>query len=182
MAGSGQSVPLPGGGFRPEDSATAHAQGDSAHQADPGLMTGAPISLKGITSSTGSALSSTPGRYVKLVADVDIPLRDHHATAGQRRRGGEHPGARPQPPTRCALLDRLQPTLPMLAANLASIAPVLITYRADLEQLLVLLPLATAMMKAIDVPNAHNPSQYAGADGVHSPAMNSSCGTRSTAS
>ena len=38
----------------------------------------------------------------------------------------------------------------MLAANLASIAPVLITYRADLEQLLVLLPLATAMMKAID--------------------------------
>ena len=70
----------------------------------------------------------------------------------------------------------------MLAANLASIAPVLITYRPDLEQLLVLLPLATAMMKAIDVPNAHNPSQYAGADGVHSPAMNSSCGTRSTAS
>lgn len=46
----------------------------------------------------------------------------------------------------------------MLAANLASIAPVLITYRADLEQLLVLLPLATAMMKAIDVPNAHNPA------------------------
>ena len=44
------------------------------------------------------------------------------------------------------VLDRLQPTLPMLAANLASIAPVLITYRADLEQLLVLLPLATAMM------------------------------------
>ncbi len=38
------------------------------------------------------------------------------------------------------MLDRLQPTLPMLAANLASIAPVLITYRADLEQLLVLLP------------------------------------------
>jgi phospholipid/cholesterol/gamma-HCH transport system substrate-binding protein len=34
----------------------------------------------------------------------------------------------------------------MLAANLASIAPVLITYRPDLEQLLVLLPLATAMM------------------------------------
>ena len=25
----GQSVPLPGGGFRPEDSATTHAQGDT---------------------------------------------------------------------------------------------------------------------------------------------------------
>ena len=34
----------------------------------------------------------------------------------------------------------------MLAANLASIAPVLITYRPDLDKLLVLLPLATAMM------------------------------------
>ena len=39
-----------------------------------------------------------------------------------------------------ALLDRLQPKLPMLAANLAIITSVLITYRADLEQLLVLLP------------------------------------------
>jgi phospholipid/cholesterol/gamma-HCH transport system substrate-binding protein len=61
-----------------------------------------------------------------------------------------------------ALFDRVAPTLPILAANLANIAPVLITYRADLEQLLVLLPQATAMMQAIDVPNMGNPSQYAG--------------------
>lgn len=61
-----------------------------------------------------------------------------------------------------ALIDRVQPTLPILAANLANIAPVLITYRADLEQLLVLLPQATAMMQAISVPSMNNPSPYAG--------------------
>ena len=111
-------------------------------------MTGAPpFPLLGITSSTRSALSSGLDRYVRLGAGVDIPPRDHHATAGRRRRAGEHPGARPQSADAVrALLDRLQPKLPMLAANLASIAPDLITYRPDLEQLLVLLPLATAMM------------------------------------
>jgi phospholipid/cholesterol/gamma-HCH transport system substrate-binding protein len=61
-----------------------------------------------------------------------------------------------------ALFDRLQPTLPIVAANLANIAPVLITYRDDLEQLLVLLPQATAMMQGIGVPNAHQSSEYAG--------------------
>ena len=39
-----------------------------------------------------------------------------------------------------ALFDRLQPTLPILLANLVSVGDVGVTYRANLEQLLVVLP------------------------------------------
>ena len=52
-----------------------------------------------------------------------------------------------------ALLDRLSPTLPIVLANLVSIGDVAVTYRADLEQLLVLLPQGAADFQAISVPN-----------------------------
>jgi phospholipid/cholesterol/gamma-HCH transport system substrate-binding protein len=42
-------------------------------------------------------------------------------------------------------------------ANLATIAPVAITYRADLEQLLVLLPQGAGISQAIGVPNRYAP-------------------------
>jgi phospholipid/cholesterol/gamma-HCH transport system substrate-binding protein len=61
------------------------------------------------------------------------------------------------------LLDRLQPTVPILAANLASIAPVLVTYRPDLEQLLVLLPQGTADLQAISLANRGSKQAYKGA-------------------
>lgn len=46
------------------------------------------------------------------------------------------------------LLDRLNPTLPVLFANLTQLAPVLVTYRNDLEQLLVLVPLGVQTVQA----------------------------------
>src|ERR1700722_19713455 len=61
------------------------------------------------------------------------------------------------------LLDRLQPTVPILAANLASIAPVLVTYHPDLEQLLVLLPQGTADLQAISLANRGTKQGYKGA-------------------
>jgi phospholipid/cholesterol/gamma-HCH transport system substrate-binding protein len=61
------------------------------------------------------------------------------------------------------LVDRLKPTLPVLLANLSSIEPVLITYRADLEQLLVLLPQGTAQQQAIGVANRYTKQSYRGA-------------------
>jgi phospholipid/cholesterol/gamma-HCH transport system substrate-binding protein len=61
------------------------------------------------------------------------------------------------------LLDRLQPTVPILAANLASVAPVLVTYRPDLEQLLVLLPQGTADLQAISLANRGSKQAYKGA-------------------
>jgi phospholipid/cholesterol/gamma-HCH transport system substrate-binding protein len=60
------------------------------------------------------------------------------------------------------LFDRLQPTVPILAANLASVAPVLVTYRADLEQLLVLLPQGIASVQAISLANRGTKQAYKG--------------------
>ncbi|EUA40439.1 mce related family protein [Mycobacterium avium subsp. avium 2285 (R)] len=62
-----------------------------------------------------------------------------------------------------ALFDRLQPTLPIVLANLTAIAPVLVTYQANLEQLLVLLPMGTQIMQATGVPNRNTKQAYRGA-------------------
>ena len=50
-----------------------------------------------------------------------------------------------------ALFDRLQPTLPIVLANLVSVGEVAVTYQPSLEQLLVLLPQGTATTQAIGV-------------------------------
>jgi phospholipid/cholesterol/gamma-HCH transport system substrate-binding protein len=60
------------------------------------------------------------------------------------------------------LLDRANPTFPVLAANLASVAPVLVTYRADLEQLLVLVPQGIAGVQALAVANKGTRQAYKG--------------------
>ncbi len=51
----------------------------------------------------------------------------------------------PRPPTRRASsFDRLQPTLPILLANLVSVGKVAVTYQPTIEQMLVLLPQGVA--------------------------------------
>jgi phospholipid/cholesterol/gamma-HCH transport system substrate-binding protein len=50
------------------------------------------------------------------------------------------------------LFDRLQPTVPIIAANLVSTGDVLLTYQPAVEQLLVLLPPGVAMLQGIMVP------------------------------
>ena len=54
------------------------------------------------------------------------------------------------------LLDHLQPTLPVLLANLVSVGQVAVTYQNDIEQLLVLVPQGTAVMQGITTPDRHN--------------------------
>ncbi|MDR3660848.1 MAG: MlaD family protein [Mycobacterium sp.] len=61
------------------------------------------------------------------------------------------------------LFDRLQPTLPIVLANLVSIEPVLVTYRPNLEQILVLLPMSTALMQGIGIANQNTKQNYKGA-------------------
>ncbi|AQT77977.1 mammalian cell entry protein [Mycolicibacterium litorale] len=61
------------------------------------------------------------------------------------------------------LLDRVRPTVPVIAANLASVAPVLVTYQPGLEQLLVLLPQAAATAQAIVLANRDTQQPYRGA-------------------
>jgi virulence factor Mce-like protein len=51
------------------------------------------------------------------------------------------------------LLDALKPTLPVLLANLTSVGQLAVTYNAGLEQLLVLLPPAIAMIESVHPSN-----------------------------
>lgn len=62
-----------------------------------------------------------------------------------------------------ALFQRLQPTLPIVLANLASIGEVALAYQPGLEQLLVLLPQGTATTQAIGTANRNTKQDYKGA-------------------
>lgn len=61
------------------------------------------------------------------------------------------------------LFERFNPTLPIVFANMVSIGQVGVTYRDNLETLLVELPQATATMQAIAVPNYNTKQSYVGA-------------------
>jgi phospholipid/cholesterol/gamma-HCH transport system substrate-binding protein len=61
------------------------------------------------------------------------------------------------------LFERLQPTLPIVLANLTSINPVLVTYQPALEQLLVLLPEGIAELQAGTLANEDTVQPYRGA-------------------
>jgi phospholipid/cholesterol/gamma-HCH transport system substrate-binding protein len=53
------------------------------------------------------------------------------------------------------LFDRVAPALPVLLANLVSLGDIAVTYRNDLEQLLVLFPQGTAVMSAIALADSN---------------------------
>ncbi|WP_319449551.1 MULTISPECIES: MlaD family protein [unclassified Mycobacterium] len=61
-----------------------------------------------------------------------------------------------------ALFDRVAPVLPVLLANMVSLGQIAVTYRSDIEQLLVLFPQGTAVMSAIALPNADTKQAYKG--------------------
>lgn len=61
-----------------------------------------------------------------------------------------------------ALFDRLQPTLPIVLANLVSVGEVAVTYRDNLEGILVLLPQGVAVTQAIGLTNRNTKQDYIG--------------------
>lgn len=61
------------------------------------------------------------------------------------------------------LFDRLQPTLPIVLANLVSIGDVAVTYQPNLEQLLVLLPPLTEILQGAGLANRNTKQGYRGA-------------------
>jgi phospholipid/cholesterol/gamma-HCH transport system substrate-binding protein len=61
-----------------------------------------------------------------------------------------------------ALFDRVQPTLPIVLANLVSIGEVAVTYQPSLEQLLVLLPQGTAVTQAVGIHKRNTKQDYEG--------------------
>ena len=60
------------------------------------------------------------------------------------------------------LIDRVRPTVPMLLANLVTLDGVALAYQPAIEQLLVLVPQAVAMMGALAVGNLDTKQDYAG--------------------
>jgi phospholipid/cholesterol/gamma-HCH transport system substrate-binding protein len=61
-----------------------------------------------------------------------------------------------------ALFDRVSPALPVLLANLVSLGDIAVTYRNDIEQLLVLFPQGTSVMQAIAVADSGVKQSYRG--------------------
>ena len=61
-----------------------------------------------------------------------------------------------------ALFDRLQPTLPVVLANLVSVGEVAAVYRGNIEQLLVLLPQGAAALQGVGVANRNTKQDYIG--------------------
>lgn len=61
------------------------------------------------------------------------------------------------------LIDRLNPTLPIVLANLVSVAQVAVVYRDNLESLLVELPQGVADMQAATTANRNTKQDYVGA-------------------
>ncbi len=78
--------------------------------------------------------------WASHLATVTTELQTHdQAVAGLIANGGPAAGEARQ------LIERLQPTLPILLANLVSVGQVAVTYQNDIEQLLVLLPESVAL-------------------------------------
>lgn len=91
------------------------------------------------------------------LATVTTELQTHDAAVGGViDRGG--PALRE---TR-QLIERVQPTLPILLANLVSVGQVALTYQNDIEQLLVVFPMAVAADQAGIVANLNTKQAYRG--------------------
>src|SRR3984893_8335537 len=95
--------------------------------------------------------------WASHLATVTTELQTHdQAVAGSITNGGPAAGEARQ------LIERLQPTLPILLNNLVSIGQVALTYQNDIEQLLVLLPESVAAGSAGIVANANTKQAYRG--------------------
>jgi phospholipid/cholesterol/gamma-HCH transport system substrate-binding protein len=91
------------------------------------------------------------------IADITRQLRDNDVAVRGVLDGG--PGAAGQVRQ---VFDRLQPALPVLLANLTSVADVTVTYHPNVEQLLVLLPQSVAILDSALVPDLYSKSIYRG--------------------
>jgi phospholipid/cholesterol/gamma-HCH transport system substrate-binding protein len=95
--------------------------------------------------------------WASNLATVTSELQTHDAdVAGVIDKGGPAVAEVRQ------LVERLQPTLPILLTNLVSVGQVALTYQNDIEQLLVLLPQSVAYSQAGIVANVNTKQDYKG--------------------
>jgi phospholipid/cholesterol/gamma-HCH transport system substrate-binding protein len=96
--------------------------------------------------------------WASHIATVTHELQTHdQAVAGVIDKGGPAAAEAQQ------LVERVQPTLPILMTNLLSVGQVALTYQNDIEQLLVLVPQGISIMGASLVANANTKQPYRGA-------------------
>lgn len=92
------------------------------------------------------------------VAEITSQLRDNDSSVkGVLQQGGPAFGEISQ------LFDRLNPTLPIVLANLVSVGQVAVTYRDNLEAVLVLLPQGAANVQGATLANRNTKQDYHGA-------------------
>ena len=95
--------------------------------------------------------------WASQLATVTAELKTHdEAVAGVIVKGG------PAAAEVRRLVDRLQPTLPILMANLVSVGQVALTYQDSIEQLLVVFPQAIAAGQAGILGNLNTKQDYKG--------------------
>ncbi|MDP7723631.1 MCE family protein [Mycobacterium sp. TY814] len=95
--------------------------------------------------------------WASHLAAVTTELQTHDsAVAGSIDQGGPALGEMRQ------LIDRVQPTLPILLANLVSVGQVALTYQNDIEQLLVVFPESIAAEQAGILANVNTKQAYRG--------------------
>jgi phospholipid/cholesterol/gamma-HCH transport system substrate-binding protein len=95
--------------------------------------------------------------WASHLATVTTELRTHdEAVAGAIDKGG--PALREV----TQLIDRVQPTVPILLANLVSVGQVALTYQNDIEQLLVVFPMSIGAEQAGVMANLNTKQDYRG--------------------
>lgn len=147
------------GGLGPElsrlISGTAQLAIDSRHNLDAlvNVIDGSKPLLDSQTQSADAVQA-----WAAHLATITSELRDNDSSvAGLLREGSPAVAEARQ------LFDRLNPTLPIVLANLVSVGQVGVTYRDNLESLLVELPQGTADIQAIGVANRNTKQAYNGA-------------------
>ncbi len=147
------------GGLGPELAAivdgTARLSLEARENLDPllALIDNAGPVLQSQTQTSGAIAA-----WAAQVATVTRQLKDHDAAVkGILTDGGPAVGEVGQ------LIRQLQPTLPILMANLVSVGRVGLDYRNGIEQLLVLLPQLVAIEQGALIANVNTNQDYKGA-------------------
>ncbi len=95
--------------------------------------------------------------WASHLATVTTELQTHDATiGGVIDQGGPALGEMRE------LIERVQPTLPILLANLVSVSQVALTYQNDIEQLLVVFPMSISAEQAGILANLNTKQAYRG--------------------
>jgi phospholipid/cholesterol/gamma-HCH transport system substrate-binding protein len=95
-------------------------------------------------------------QWAANIANLSESLENHDDSVGRVFAGGDAVNDAQQ------LVERLRPTLGILAANLVSLDKVGITYQPALEQLLVVLPQGVAALQGTSVANKDTKQDYKG--------------------